>query len=140
MSTHICRALVLTCIDFRLQGATAAFIHAAGLTGTSDRVAVAGAAKSLVTPDVGRDREFLLRQIEIAASLHHISEVIVIQHEDCGAYGGSSAFTNAEAEIGHHRAVMQEAKALIARRFPTLTIRFAYARLNEDHPSIDFLE
>lgn len=133
---HTCKALVLTCIDFRFQQAIEQFLKNAGMEGTADRVAVAGAAKSLVTPEQPRDREFLLQQIEIAANLHHISEVVIMQHEDCGAYGGSSKFDSPASEREYHREVMKDAKQRIQEKFSTLTVTFAYAN-NPASPRVD---
>ena len=78
MDSHRAEAIIITCIDFRLQEAINKWISENSQPGTFDRVALAGGVKNLET---------ILGQIEIAHRLHHIKKVILINHEDCGAYG-----------------------------------------------------
>ncbi len=75
---HKCSALVATCIDFRFQNYIDDFIKKKFGNKNHDRVAIAGGVKNL---------DFVLVQIEISKRLHDIKEVILINHEDCGAYG-----------------------------------------------------
>jgi carbonic anhydrase len=127
---HHCSTLLLSCIDFRLQHDLARWMDETGLTADYDHVAIAGACKSLVAPEVDRDRDFLLKQISIAASLHHISQVDVVNHQDCGAYGGSKAFASSQEEETHHAQEMAKAQEVISRAFPDLHIKKIYAQIN----------
>ena len=89
MEQHTCKALVLHCIDFRFRKSLAEFLE--GKFGDSyDLVSVAGGVKSLVSAI--EDNNFILEQIRISNKLHKPEVFILIQHEDCGAYGGSVAF------------------------------------------------
>ena len=78
MNDHTAQALVVTCIDFRLQEAINKWISENFSPRTFDRVALAGGVKNL---------EVILGQIDIAIRLHHIKNVVLVNHEDCGAYG-----------------------------------------------------
>ncbi len=75
---HNAEAIVITCIDFRLQEAINSWISENFTSKTFDRVAFAGGVKNL---------DIILGQIDIAVRLHHIKKVVLINHEDCGAYG-----------------------------------------------------
>lgn len=74
-TTHQCRAVLLHCIDFRFVHELLHYMKAQGLDRQYDDVGAAGAVKNLVDPKEPSDRDFILRQIEIAKSLHGISEV-----------------------------------------------------------------
>ncbi|MBI4426585.1 MAG: carbonic anhydrase [Candidatus Kerfeldbacteria bacterium] len=127
---HSAKALVLHCIDFRFIHDIVHFMKNVGLLGQYDDVAAAGAAKNLADPYDDHDREFVLRQIAIARKLHGISEVYVINHFDCGAYG-QGTFANADEERGRHRRDLQVAKDFIERRFDGLSVVKILARIDE---------
>lgn len=74
---HQAEAIVVTCIDFRLQEYINNWLSQKFAPKTFDRVALAGGVKDLET---------ILSQIEIARRLHHIKKAVLINHEDCGAY------------------------------------------------------
>lgn len=78
MSDHSCEAIIVTCIDFRFQPFINKWIAENFHPKTYDRVAFAGGV---------HDFDTILHQIEISKRLHHIKKVILINHEDCGAYG-----------------------------------------------------
>jgi len=100
-----------------------------GLMGDSDEVSVAGGIKDLL----GEAKDFLLKQIEIAKRLHGIKRVILVAHEDCGAYGGKKAFTNEEAEFSKHKEDLVKAKEIILTKFPDLEVDFVFARIKEEN-------
>ena len=99
---HKAEAIIITCIDFRLQEAINNWISQNFAPKTFDRVALAGGVKNL---------DIILNQIEIAYRLHHIKKVILINHEDCGAYGK-------EGTEEKHTEDLKTAKQKILSRFP----------------------
>jgi carbonic anhydrase len=52
--------------------------------GSYDLVSAAGAGKDLLDPT---SNSFLLKQVELSKKLHNIQEVVVLLHDNCGAYG-----------------------------------------------------
>ncbi|MEY4731758.1 MAG: hypothetical protein RL681_704 [Candidatus Parcubacteria bacterium] len=129
---HECRALLLHCIDFRFGSAIKKHLEENGLMDNCDIVSLAGAAKNLVSPANDADRELVLSQIEISKRLHHISEVILLNHTDCGAYGGRAAFSDRATEDAKHITDLAEAKKLVHERFPDLAVIMAVAQLEPD--------
>ncbi|MEK7158533.1 MAG: carbonic anhydrase, partial [Patescibacteria group bacterium] len=129
--SHHCSTLLLSCIDFRFHRDLDQWMDEQGLTKNYDHVAIAGACKSLVAPEVDRDRSFLLKQISISASLHNISQVFLMNHEDCGAYGGKKAFAGNQEEASRHIQEMATAQKIIAETHPGLQIKKIYARIND---------
>lgn len=106
MSDHSCEAIVITCIDFRFQSFIDKWIKEKFGERNHDRVAFAGGIKGLET---------ILGQIEISDRLHHIKKVILINHEDCGAYG-------AEGTPKKHAEDLKNAAAKVKEQFPNLEV------------------
>lgn len=130
---HTCKALILRCIDFRFGKAIKKYLEEQGLLGDIDIVSVAGAAKNLVSPNSPSDTEFILRQIEISKKLHNIKELILMNHTDCGAYGGRKAFGSDGAEKTQHIEDMKKAGKLIHTRYPDLEIKTILATISPTH-------
>ena len=128
---HTCSTLVLHCIDFRFGSAITEYLEKNGLANNCDVVSVAGAAKNIASPTKDSDREFVLRQIEISKRLHDIKEVVLMNHTDCGAYGGRSAFPSRAEEEKTHFAEMQKAASIIRERFPDIEIKLVLANIEE---------
>lgn len=110
---HSCRAIVVTCMDFRLQEMIYKWTKS-NFTNGFDRVAVAGGVRNLA---------FVLEQIETSFKLHHICQVYLINHEDCGAYGEAGNFEK-------HRKDLLFAKKIIMQKFPSFEIISFYLKLN----------
>src|SRR3990172_4132441 len=94
MLSHTCDAIVVACIDFRFQQYIRDWTNRYLVGKTFDLVGFAGSTKELGV---------VLEQIDISARLHHISQVVLIHHEECGAYG-------AESSPERHREDLQKAK------------------------------
>lgn len=102
-----CQRLVLTCMDYRFEKI---YNHHIETLGGSDRIAFAGASKSIVDEDT---RATALKQIKLAYELHEIEEVYILDHEDCGGYGGKEAVSSNEEEMEIHRKTALKAKEII---------------------------
>lgn len=114
MDSHQAESIIVTCIDFRLQEAINSWISKNFQPKTYDRVALAGGVK---------DEETVLGQIDIAVRLHHIKKVVLINHEDCGAYG----------EMGtpqKHTQDLRDASSKILQQFPGVVVETYYLHLN----------
>lgn len=114
MENHQAEAIIITCIDFRLQEAINNWIAQNLEPKTFDRVALAGGVKNLDT---------ILRQIDIAVRLHHIKKVILVNHEDCGAYGEAGT-------LEKHTEDLTAAKARIQEIYPNLEVETFYLHLD----------
>ena len=127
---HKCTALILHCIDFRLGSAIKNYLQRHNLLDDCDIVAMAGAAKNIARPKEETDREFALRQIRISIELHRIEKVIVMNHTDCGAYGGRRSDEDSEWQ---HVEDMKTAKDAILGIFDTsnLAVNLTLARIDE---------
>lgn len=89
-------ACIVWCFDDRFTPVLNAFTKAKGYL-HYDLVRIAGGIKALASPDKETDREYVLKQIEISLKLHHTPKLVLMNHSDCGAYGGLQAFQDNEA-------------------------------------------
>lgn len=128
--SHHCDNLIIHCIDFRFIKAINAFMDAQELTENCDIISIAGGVKNLVEPSDPADRTVLLKQIELSKKLHGISAVYLVNHEDCGAYGGKQAFESCAQETEYHRRHLCNAADILFALYPDFTFHCYIARLN----------
>lgn len=79
-----------------------------------DRVALAGGVKDFAT---------IQKQVEVPKNLHQIKQVILINHEDCGAYG-------LEGTLEKHTQDLRTATEKIKALYPDLEIQAFYLHLD----------
>ena len=124
---HACKALIIHCIDFRFAKAIKKYLEDQNLFGDIDIVSVAGAVKNIVEPKERGHADFLMKQIDISKTLHDIKQVILMNHTDCGAYGGRTAFYSDEEELNKHLSDLKSAKMRILEKFPEFEIKSVLA-------------
>lgn len=120
-SAHECNAVVISCMDFRLRKFLRAWASSTLDTGGYDRVAIAGGVKNLGV---------IVDQVSLSAQLHHIKEVYLINHENCGAYG-------VEGDFEKHKEDLLFAKTIIAQRFPEMNVIPLYLKLSGEFVRVD---
>ncbi len=128
---HGRKALVINCMDFRLQAPLVEWAEKMGLGGRYDLLSVAGSAKDLAGHI---HREFLLKSVGVAVDLHKADEIHILHHEDCGAYGGKAAFASDEEESAVHRRDMEAARETILGRYPAVKVKLHYFKLTDSGP------
>ena len=85
-----------------------------------DLVKIAGGAKAL-TGNASTDRDFVLNQIKTSALLHGTKRVILMLHRDCGAYGGSKNFANADVEKEEFGKQLSVARDFVKKEMPDIS-------------------
>jgi len=111
---HKCDAIVVVCIDFRFQDFLHEWLDKKMKDKTYDLVGYAGATKEL---------KVVMKQIDISVKLHHIKQVILIHHEDCGAYGEKGIYDR-------HLKDLKKAEKAILTKYPKLEIELYYLNLD----------
>lgn len=111
---HTCDALVVSCIDFRFQKYIRDWLDTNLAGKTFDYVGFAGGVKNLPT---------ILEQLAISVRLHSIKQVILMNHEACGAYGSESTPEN-------HARDLRKAKETILKIYPDLQVATYYLHLD----------
>lgn len=118
-------AMLLGCIDPRLQVPMATYMRDRDLEKRYSKFTIAGAAIGVVAPAFEKWRPAFWDNLAATIELHHIRTVIAIDHRDCGAariaYGEASIATP-EAEDATHRAVFAEFRKEVATRHPGLGV------------------
>jgi len=111
---HTCSTIAVSCIDFRFQKFIETWLNKKIGVKQYDRVAWAGGVF---------DRNGILKQLDISVRLHHIKKVILINHEDCGAYGVSGTPEK-------HRSDLIATRVKIHTLYPRLKITLYYLLLD----------
>lgn len=110
--------LVVSCIDYRFRAKISNWIDT-NLKGEADIVAIAGVSKAIIEDS---SQKIAMNQLRIAKELHGVTNIHLIDHIDCGAYGGSKEFKNKDDEIAMHEERLKEAAEIIEDHFPDLTV------------------
>jgi len=114
-----CEAMVLQCIDFRLRRRLNEHLMGRFPQGY-DLISVAGGVKRLLAD--GPENNFVLEQLQTSHRLHKPRQIVLIQHEDCGAYGGSKAFSSFESEETFQKEQLAKAEQLLKKHFPSISV------------------
>ncbi len=115
--SHSCQAIVFRCIDFRIdQTVFAELLAQNGVceVGQFDLVSFAGAAKAFLSDS----QDFMLSQIATSSRLHGIQKVVLIMHDDCGAYG----IADPKQEEQIQKQDLETIAEIISKRFPDLAV------------------
>ncbi len=136
------KALVLSCIDYRFVSIEQHFLQQQNLEGQYDWLSLAGASLALSNFPSNAETQTFWEQLELSVNLHDIEKVIILDHQDCGAYATkidrqlSQDFTK-EKEI--HRQYLTKAYHLIKQNYPSLQIELYLALLNGETEQISIL-
>lgn len=114
---YVAAACVVWCFDDRFSGLLDAFFGAKDF----DLIKVAGGAKVLAE-GLSPERDFVLSQIKTSVHLHGAKRIALMLHRDCGAYGGSKNFADADSEKGDLADKLVVAKQVAARMIPGVPI------------------
>jgi len=102
-------------MDFRFVEGLFAFMKQTGLLGESDLVAWAGAGKPFLDT---KEFEFVKGQIAKSRELHQSVEVHIVQHHDCGGYGGFDGhFADKNAERAFHKGEVDKVRNILQKEF-----------------------
>lgn len=111
---HTCNALLASCIDFRIQRTVEEWARTKLGERQYDRVAWAGGVLK---------RDEVMAQIDISVRLHQIKKVVLMNHEDCGAYGAAGTPEK-------HAEDLSATAAEIKKKYPALDIETYYVKLD----------
>ena len=118
-------AMVLACIDPRLQEPVHKYLAKRGLIGQYSQFVIAGAAIGVVAPKFDDWHKAFWDNLAVTVELHQIKSMIAIDHRDCGAaklaYGDDSVSTP-EKENETHRKALTEFRKQVGERQPKLKV------------------
>jgi carbonic anhydrase len=135
---HTCEAVVLACIDFRFWKETMKFVEEEMGIESYDFPKMPGAAKAV--NDCQNEVDVPMMCIGVPCDLHHVKKIVIVNHSDCGAYGGSAQFNgDDDAEQRFHEGELKKAKEKILKYYPGKEVVLVYAKLVDDGENIEFL-
>lgn len=111
------------CVDFRFRKGISDLLPYAGFR-EFDLISLPGASKALVNED---SRPFVLRALRLVIDVHKVKRVIIVDHEDCAACGGSAAFGDGAEEEAFHADSLRKAAALLRNEFAGIDVVTFYA-------------
>lgn len=132
--SHKCKALIVTCMDFRFQSALVYFAKKLGLEKNYDLFSIAGTQKTFIDQET---QAVALKQVELSQKLHGMTDVYLIAHWDCGAYGGSKAFESDEKQKTQYINDLDAAKKIILDKFSTVKVHKFLAHLDGEKISYE---
>src|SRR5215469_15826810 len=115
---YMAGAAVLCCFDHRINLAIRKFLQRNAIA-QPVMIVVAGGATTLASPPNDSQRDFILEQIRLSIDLHACCRVILMNHSDCGTYGGLRKFKgDCHAESAYHKIELQRAAEIVRSQFP----------------------
>ncbi|WP_310488943.1 carbonic anhydrase [Chamaesiphon sp. VAR_69_metabat_338] len=129
------KALVLSCIDYRILEAERYFLSLQNLGGQYDFTALAGASLALSGMPHQYDAEAFWDQLDISYRLHQIKKVLILDHQDCAVYKykiDPSLTDNPTLELTTHTEYLSRAYWAIRDRYPDLNIELYFVNLNTE--------
>ncbi len=133
------KALVLTCIDFRFVNFEHDFLREQNLDDQYDWLALAGASLALADFPSHAETETFWEQLDLSYRLHHIEKVIILDHQDCGAYSSKvdpRLSQDYPREERLHRYYLSQAYWLLKNRCPDLEVELYFVKLNQEVEAI----
>lgn len=125
---HDCKNLVIRCMDFRFSPYTRELLTNAfadeGDIFEYDSPGVGGGGSKSIIDD--SSRSVVVGALDIALSKHHVCRVVIVDHVDCGAYGGSQRFDSLEEEERFHRDQLLKARDILKEKYPEVEIVLFY--------------
>jgi carbonic anhydrase len=126
-------AMVLGCIDPRLQEPMHRYTVHRHLTGQFSQFIIAGAAIGVVADAFKDWHNAFWDNLATTIQLHHIKRVIAIDHRDCGAARiayGADKVSSPMIETATHRAALAEFRMQVTERHPSLKVETGLMALN----------
>ena len=119
LSKARCRALVISCSDFRFISAQRQIRLDLGLENAYDLLARPGGVYSLVRSASKISRKSMLEEIDLLRTLHHFQSILLMNHITCGAYRD---LARGKREMQMHREDLLRAKAMLEELYPGVRV------------------
>jgi len=132
LTAHTAKALVITCMDFRLIDDAVHFLNSKGYNNNYDELILAGGSLGYNQTKYESWKKTVDDHIGLAKKLHNIKEIIVIDHLDCGAYKifYNKTKISREKEIELHKDNFDKFEELISQAYPELEVSTYLMDLN----------
>lgn len=109
-----CEAMVVHCMDYRLQKFLHPWISGRFGYDNFDIISIPGSV---------HNDELVLKYVQLAIKIHSITTVYLINHEGCGAYGEAGTYER-------HRHDLLDTREKLKQSFPQLNVETFYLHLD----------
>jgi carbonic anhydrase len=126
-------AMVLGCIDPRMQEPVRRYTARRRLTGKYSQFVIAGASIGVVAEPFKDWHKAFWDNLATSVEVHHIKSVIAINHRDCAAAQiayGADKVANSKVETETHRAALTEFRKQVSARHPQLKAETGLMAIN----------
>ena len=129
---HQCEAACITCEDYRLhqrkdgRNYIANYILSLGID--CDLITRAGGVQDLLRPGGGGFMDAIIRDVYVAHKLHQAHMILLVNHEDCGAYSNFK-FKSRDEEIRRHHKDIRKTLRMLHLMFPLKRLVGSFAEL-----------
>lgn len=131
LNNHDCKAVVLCCMDFRYHKAIVDHVTNELGIPDFDLITEAGGVR-YIAEQKKHVMDDMLAELDISFHLHHVDTIVLINHEDCGGYGGKSAFDGDDHERESHHSALKTAKDMLLKDHPEANIIPLYTYFEGD--------
>jgi len=118
-------AMVLACIDPRMQEPVRHYTARRSLTRKYSQFVIAGAAIGVVAEPFKDWHKAFWDNLATSIQIHHIKRVIAIDHRDCGAAKiayGEAAVADPARETETHRKALAQFREEVGKRHPNMAV------------------
>lgn len=119
LSKARCRALVISCSDFRFVSVQRQARVDLGLNNAYDLIARPGGVRQIVLPTSEAARQTMDEEMQLLYQLHGFQRILLMNHMNCGMYADLAARGHEE---DLHREHLSRARELLMERFPGLEV------------------
>ena len=125
------KAMVLSCIDPRFQTKVFNYLKKKNLTGKYSSFTIAGGSIGVTAKKFKKRHSTFWENLATSIKLHNISNLIVINHNDCGAakiVNGNNKFsTSIENKI--HNQSFKIIKKKLKKKHPSIKVSFKIMKI-----------
>ena len=125
------KAMVLSCIDPRFQPKVFNYLKKKNLTGKYSSFTIAGGSIGVTAKKFKKWHSTFWENLATSIKLHNISNLIVINHNDCGAakiVNGNNKFsTSIENKI--HNQSFKIIKRKLKKKYPSIKVSFKIMKI-----------
>ena len=125
------KAMVLSCIDPRFQPKVFSYLKKKNLTGRYSSFTIAGGSIGVTAKKFKKWHSTFWENLATSIKLHNISNLIVINHNDCGAakiVNGNNKFsTSIENKI--HNQSFKIIKRNLKKKHPSIKVSFKIMKI-----------
>ena len=130
---HKAKAVIITCMDFRFYTAIRDYITQHDLSGSVDRIIIAGGSRDFICPVREEFSNYVWTQLQLSIELHDPDEIIFIDHQDCGGYAQDGLIPKGldkNKDKIEHTKHLKKLHKILSKKFPNKIVKYLFLGLD----------